>query len=104
MHYYKNMLNIGQMYKGEKLYHYTTSDALINIVTNKEFWITKWDYLNDVDELRVAEEVCDAILREESLDLEIIKAIRKKTNKIIREDLSFFILSFSCDKDSQLLW
>lgn len=63
MHYYKNMLNIGQMYKGEKLYHYTTSDALINIVTNKEFWITKWDYLNDVDELRVAEEVCDAILR-----------------------------------------
>ena len=104
MHYYKNMLNIGQMYKGEKLYHYTTSDALINIVTNKEFWITKWDYLNDVDELRVAEEVCDAILREESIDLEIIKAIRKETNKIIREDLSFFILSFSCDKDSQLLW
>ncbi|MDO4720495.1 MAG: hypothetical protein Q4A78_07510 [Peptostreptococcaceae bacterium] len=104
MHYDKDMVNIVQMDNGDKLYHYTTSDALINIVINKEFWITKWDYLNDMDELRVAEEVCEAILNEENVDLEVVKAIRKETNKIICEDLSFFILSFSCDKDSQLLW
>ena len=104
MHYDKNMLNIVQMNKGEKLYHYTTSDALINIVTNKELWITKWDYLNDMDELRVAEEVCEAILIEENADLKVIRAIKKEINDIIYEDSLLFILSFSCDKDSQLLW
>lgn len=104
MHYDKDMVNIVQMDNGDKLYHYTTSDALINIVTNKEFWITKWDYLNDMDELKVAEEVCEAILKEENVDLEVVKTIRKEINKIICGGLSFFILSFSCDKDSQLLW
>lgn len=104
MHYDKDTVNIVQMDNGDKLYHYTTSDALINIVTNKEFWITKWDYLNDMDELRVAEEVCEAILKEENVDLEVVKTIRKEINKIICEGLSFFILSFSRNKDSQLLW
>lgn len=44
MHYDKNMLYIAQMDRGEKIYHYTTIDALINIVSRKELWITKWDY------------------------------------------------------------
>lgn len=32
MHYNKDMLRIAQMEEGEKIYHYTTIDALINIV------------------------------------------------------------------------
>lgn len=35
MHYDSDMLYIAQMEKGEKLYHYTTIDALINIVSKK---------------------------------------------------------------------
>ena len=35
MHYDNDMLYIEQMEKGEKLYHYTTIDALINIVSKK---------------------------------------------------------------------
>ena len=54
MHYDKNMLYIAQMEKGERIYHYTTIDALISIVSRKELWVTKWDYLNDMDELKVA--------------------------------------------------
>lgn len=104
MHYSKDMLNIIQMGKGDKLYHYTTSDALINIVINKEFWTTKWDYLNDIDELKVAEEVCEAILIEENIDFNIINAIKKELYKIIHENIQYFILSLSCDEDSQLLW
>lgn len=92
MHYDKDMVNIVQMDNGDKLYHYTTSDALINIVANKEFWITKWDYLNDMDELKVAEEVCEAILKEENVDLEVVKTIRKEINNIICGGLSFFSL------------
>ena len=81
MHYDKNMLYIAQMDRGEKIYHYTTIDALINIVSRKELWITKWDYLNDIDELKVAKDVHGCSLSN-----------------------SYYICSFSRDKDSQLLW
>lgn len=67
MHYDKDMLRIAQMDEGEKIYHYTTIDALINIVSEKELWVTKWDYLNDMDELTVAEDVCAVVLREENV-------------------------------------
>lgn len=43
MHYNKDMLRIAQMEEGEKIYHYTTIDALINIVSRKELWVTKWE-------------------------------------------------------------
>ena len=33
MHYVDDMLYIAQMEEGEKLFHYTTIDALINIVS-----------------------------------------------------------------------
>lgn len=104
MHYNRDMLKIAQMDQGEKMYHYTTNDALINIVTNRELWITQWDYLNDMDELRVAEEVCETILREEGVDSKVIEAIKKKIDENRYEIGPYFILSFSRDKDSQLLW
>lgn len=107
MHYDSDMLYIAQMEKGEKLYHYTTIDALINIVSQNELWITKWDYLNDIDEFRVALDVCVEILKEEKIKPEIIQEVVN----CVKEDLyldsfsqDYFILSFSCDNDSQLLW
>ena len=81
MHYDKNMLYIAQMEKGERIYHYTTIDALISIVSRKELWVTKWDYLNDMDELKVALDVCTVVLEEEEVKLEIIQDIEKCINK-----------------------
>lgn len=107
MHYDRNMLYIGQMDKGEKIYHYTTIDALINIVSRKELWITKWDYLNDIDELKVAKYICVTVLREEKVKSEIIQEVVKYINDDIHGCSlfnSYYICSFSCDKDSQLLW
>lgn len=107
MHYDRDMLYIAQMEKGEKLYHYTTIDALISIVSKKELWITKWDYLNDIDEFRVALEVCTAVLKEEMVKSEVIQAVEKCVNESVHgNNLSnaYYIFSFSCDKDSQLLW
>ena len=75
MHYVDDMLYIAQMEEGEKLYHYTTIDALINIVSGKELWITKWDYLNDIDELKVALEICLEVLKEENIKAEIIREV-----------------------------
>ena len=77
MHYNKDMLRIAQMEEGEKIYHYTTIDALINIVSRKELWVTKWDYLNDMDELTVAEDVCAVVLREENVKSEVIQDVKK---------------------------
>lgn len=107
MRYDKDMLNIAQMENGEKIYHYTTIDALISIISRKELWVTKWDYLNDIDELKVALDVCIAVLKEENVKPEIIKAVEKRVNEILNgSDLSnsYYICSFSCDDDSQLLW
>lgn len=105
MRYESDMLYIAQMEKGEKLYHYTTIDALINIVSKKEWWITKWDYLNDIDEFRVALEVCTEILKEEKIKPEIIQNVVDSVNKELNSlSEDFFVLSFSCDNDSQLLW
>lgn len=105
MYYDNDMLYIAQMEKGKKIYHYTTIDALINIVSKNELWVTKWDYLNDIDEFKVALDACVEILKEENIKPEIIQDVVKKVNKDL-DSLSqdFFILSFSYDKDSQLLW
>ena len=90
------------MEKGEKIYHYTTIDTLISITSGKEFWVTKWDYLNDIDEFRVAEDVCEAVLREENVNEKTIKEIKQS----IAEERLFelYLCSFSCDGDNQLLW
>ena len=87
MHYEEDMLYIAQMEEGEKIYHYTTIDALINIVSRKELWVTKWDYLNDMDELTVAEDVCAVVLREENVKSEVIQDVKK----YIKEKLCLYI-------------
>ena len=107
MHYDKDMLRIAQMDEGEKIYHYTTIDALINIVSRKELWVTKWDYLNDMDELKVALDACVVVLKEENIKSEVIQDVEKSINEGIRGNgltNSYYICSFSCDEDSQLLW
>lgn len=107
MQYNRDMLYISQMENGEKLYHYTSNEALINIISNKELWITKWDYLNDVNEFMTAMKVCEEVLCEEQIKSEIIEDIKNSViNNLFTDNLSFdyYILSFSCDNDSQLLW
>lgn len=107
MYYDSDMLYIAQMEKGEMLYHYTTIDALINIVSKNEFWVTKWDYLNDIDEFRVALDACIEVLKEEKIKPEIIQDIVNSVKKDLHTTSllhDYFILSFSCDNDSQLLW
>ena len=107
MHFDSDMLYIAQLEKGKKLYHYTTINALINIVKENELWITKWDYLNDVDEFRVALDACKEVLKDENVRPEIIQDIANSTNENLYVNSllhDYFVLSFSWDRDSQLLW
>ena len=60
-----------------------------------------------MDELKVALDVCTVVLEEEEVKLEIIQDIEKCINKSIRGNGltdAYYICSFSCSKDSQLLW
>lgn len=107
MYYDRNMLYIAQMEKDEKIYHYTTIDALISIVSRKELWVTKWDYLNDIDEFKVALDVCVTVLKEEKVKSEVIQDVEKCVTESIHGNglsNSYYICSFSRDEDSQLLW
>lgn len=107
MHYTRDMLYIEQLDDGEKLYHYTTTDALISIVKTNKWWITKWDYLNDVDEFKVALDVCEEVLKEEKIKIEIIQEVKESVKNLLHTNSfnqNYYILSFSCNKDSQLLW
>lgn len=107
MKYDQDNLRISQMEKGESLFHYTTTDALINIISTNELWITKWDYLNDMEEFKTALEVCEVVLKGERAKPEIFDDIKKEvlngleSNRLIWD---LYIISFTTDKDSQLLW
>lgn len=107
MHYDEDMLYVKQMGEGDVLYHYTTIDALLSIVKYKKIWATKWDYLNDKDEFRVAIEVYEAVLKDILNDDKIIQDIKNQVD-IYRNSENglddFFVISFSIDGDSQLLW
>ena len=49
----------------DTLYHYTTIDALLNMVktdSQLHFWATRYDYLNDGEELKKGIEVLNSII------------------------------------------
>jgi len=56
------------------LYHYTSAEGLLGILSNKELWATKITYLNDSKELEHAIDICKSHVRA----LELGKAIDSK--------------------------
>lgn len=45
-----------------RLYHYTSADGLIGIMTSSSFFMTNLKYMNDLSELQYGSQVVDAIL------------------------------------------
>lgn len=52
-----------------KLYHYTTSNAFINMVKKNELWFTDFRFLNDSKEYRFAEETIDNTIKKYDFNL-----------------------------------
>lgn len=107
MKYDKDMLYIEQIEAGEKIYHYTTMDAFINIVEKKEFWVTKWNYLNDRDEFQIAIEVLIDVLEKNEINQKVIQDVKRFIKQdLYRDGISddYYVLSTSCDRDNQLMW
>lgn len=44
------------------LYHYTTADGLLGILSSQSFWMTDLRYMNDLSELQYAEELIREVL------------------------------------------
>jgi hypothetical protein len=59
-----------------ELYHYTDARGLLGILTNKSFWATDINFLNDAMELKYASDLIDKIL-----DIKIDESFEKDSEK-----------------------
>lgn len=99
----------------ESIYHYTTAQALKNIIVNDEFWITHAFFLNDYSEMIYIEKIIKSVCKElVDEDTTVVEADTLKDNlceEIMDKyrdfsDLNYktFALSFSTNDDSLTLW
>ena len=85
------------------LYHYTTQNGLIRIITEKRIWATNMRYLNDAKEFEYAIELAQKILREYRTDEgDFLNQIAELVNS--REGLAVYVCSFSGEKDQLSQW
>lgn len=69
--------------------HYTSVDALRKIILSEEFWLTRWNELNDTDELRYGKEYSLDVLIELGFDEHYIR------NQVYSQDPDLFVLSLT---------
>jgi hypothetical protein len=94
------------------LYHYTSITSLFSIIENKEFWVTRSDYMNDTSEVIYFREVVKNALDNHlnkactSIEWATWKEFIKDKLTYERSELSslIFILSFSKNPDSLSMW
>jgi Protein of unknown function (DUF2971). len=87
------------------LYHYTSCETLISIVTKQEFWLSNVEFMNDKLEVNYSMRIIQTALAESSVDersakifLKTIKKHKKRANETL------YVLSLSKDEDSLNLW
>lgn len=101
----------------DTLYHYTTIDALLNMVktdSQLHFWATRYDYLNDGEEFKKGIEVLNSIIPkiEKEFNTEEAKKISgyitelgNKLEKYYKSgNAGFYVVSLSEEADSLPMW
>lgn len=97
------------------VYHYTSPEALLNIIENHNLWFSEITYMNDESEIRYTFELLKELLEnnEIEIDLEFKKAIsfhsgaRLQIPSNLWEYLnreSRYVACFSTEKDELALW
>ena len=109
-------LNTDQVFP---IYHYTSTDGLIGIISNKEIWLGKIDDLNDITEINYgfdnvimpAINVSSAISDKSKKKLiELIKLVRNKNfsltkgNDAYKCDVNIFVFSTSTNGNAYTMW
>ena len=86
-------------------YHYTTIKALRGIVESNSIWVSNAMFLNDSSEVEYARSVIEETIRDNpGISNQVIDIIEDFINYIVDNSHQIFVLSTSCNKDSQLLW
>ncbi|WFR57107.1 DUF2971 domain-containing protein [Anaerocolumna sp. AGMB13025] len=92
----------------EKIYHYTSANALKNIIIDNELWVTHGNFLNDYSEVtyiyKIILKVCQDIMKNNNDAMKLYKMIMKKHKEDHDWFSQLFILSFSTNSDSLTLW
>lgn len=97
------------------LYHYTSINSLYSIVENKEFWVTRSDYMNDTSEVIYFNEVIRKAVNNHLNRNDIKSNVWAEWKESVQEKYgkeqdraglsgSIFILSFSKNPDSLSMW
>jgi len=103
----------------DSLYHFSDLNALQSIITNKSLWLTRYDFLNDTEEIKYIANViencevvkqgsdfsifileCLTILNDffsDKIDSELLSAIKKTISNV-------YVLSTSTREDNLSLW
>lgn len=101
-------LYIESMQPGDLIYHYTSMEGALGILSNREIWVTRWDFLNDKMEFSLAQDICREIFSEhrvkKAIISDLIRGIDEFTYGNKKDMAEYYIFSCSMDADNQLLW
>ena len=101
------------------IYHYTSTDGLIGIISNKEIWLGKIDDLNDITEINYGFDnvIMPAIIVSSAISdkskkklIELIKLVRNKNfsltkgNDAYKCDVNIFVFSTSTNGNAYTMW
>ena len=112
---------IGEVVAEENMpvYHYTSTDGLLGIITKQEIWFGNVDDLNDVTEIDYAFDQiiepailkCDSLTAEQKKRIqELIAIVRNRNFSLVQGDgvsacgINIFVLSTSKNGNSYTLW
>ena len=117
---YRQLLNVTgwktlDKLKRGSLSHYTTPNAVFNILSNEELWFTDYRYLNDSLEGEFIWDVLDKIFERNHYEKKFVESIKELRNEQkIRvneigggfscEKYIYYVCSFSKNNDSLSLW
>jgi Protein of unknown function (DUF2971) len=91
------------------LYHYTTQNGLLGVVTSREIWASHTQYLNDSREFRhalevVREELAIMKLEDSSADRSVLIDEMEEALTMSVETVNVCVCSFSADGDTLSQW
>lgn len=90
----------------EPLYHYTSSVMTVkSILTVQELWLSKYTVMNDYSEIQYGVTLIENAIAERSKQDNRFENLIESFHKFIHKEISdYFIMSFSQNSNSRLLW
>jgi hypothetical protein len=93
-------------FKKQRVFHFTTLDAFINIIKTQTLWVTNSEYMNDLFELNTLENDYEELFKGKNKN--IIKIIKKHMNifdnNIKSNKKKTYIFSLCKENDSIAMW